>query len=137
MCQNCQMLLRDTTPPSHATCGLLGIVKLPSAASLQNAILDWSLRHFKSPGQCKSIKCTNVTDVDMFLKIKCNLSPISSQLMHQEISTSHHQLISESGLLSIVNQFNVTRVGIHLPNCSLTPLLLCQARAGLCLSVTV
>ena len=125
-----------TLTPSHATCGLLGIVKLPSAASLQNAILDLGLRHFKSPGQCKSIKCTNVTDVDMFLKIKCNLSPISSQLMHQEISTSHHQLISESGLLSIVNQFNVTRVGIHLPNCSLTPIIALPGQGSVCNSVT-
>ena len=84
-------MLRDTTPtltPSHATCGLLGIVSITSECNITR------LEAFQKSRQANvnQLNVTNVTDVDMFLKIKCNLSPISSQLMHQEISTSHHQL---------------------------------------------
>ena len=107
-----------TLTPSHATCGLLGIVKLPSAASLQNAIL-LDLRHFKSPGQCKSIKCYkcdrcwHVSQNQM--QLKSHFIPINASRDFNKPSSDLRSLISVSGLLSIVNQFNVTRVGIYSP----------------------
>ena len=142
MCQNCQILmLRDTTPtltPSHATCGLLGIVKLPSAASLQNAIL-LDLRHFKSPGQCKSIKCYkcdrcwHVSQNQM--QLKSHFIPINASRDFNKPSSALRRLISVSGLLSIVNQFNVTRVGIYSPKLQPHPHY-CSARPTLRLSVS-
>ena len=92
-------------------------IAISSITSECNIILD--LRHFKSPGQCKSIKCYkcdrcwHVSQNQM--QLKSHFIPINASRDFNKPSSALRRLISVSGLLSIVNQFNVTRVGIYSP----------------------